>query len=86
MNCNVDSMISLFSHSSIDPNSNHIEISLKGIDVGDKDPAPKPERRKNKRKLDKDEDFTDSENEDDKILKKLRTGLAVKPFPVDNIK
>ncbi|CAB3976612.1 RRP5 homolog [Paramuricea clavata] len=67
---------------SIDPNNNQIELSLKGKDVGDKDPAPKPERREKKkltngkRQHGEDDDGRHSESEDEgeKILKKLRKG------------
>jgi hypothetical protein len=68
---------------SIDPNNNQIELSLKGKDVGDKDPAPKPERREKKkltngkRQHGEDDDGRHSESEDEgeNILKKLRKGL-----------
>ena len=65
---------------SIDPNNNNIELSLKGKDVGDKDPAPKPERREKKKLTNgkrehSDGGLSDSEDEGEKILKKLRKGL-----------
>ena len=67
---------------SIDPNNNRIELSLKGKDVGDKDPAPKPERREKKSTSGKrqhsennDGELSQSDDEGEKILKKLRKGL-----------
>lgn len=70
---------------SIDPNNNNIELSLKGKDVGDKDPAPKPERGEAKKITNgKRKHNDDDEGDDDgnvkvekarKNLKRLRKGL-----------
>ena len=70
----------LFSFS-IDPNNNNIELSLKGKDVGDKDPAPKPEKREKKltkgkrQHSDNSDSGLSSDDEGEKVLKKLRKGL-----------
>lgn len=73
---------------SIDPTKNHVELSLKGTDVGAPDPAPKPKRleekekndkerkeQKRKRKKAKDSETKDeSDDEAEEILKRLKTG------------
>lgn len=73
---------------SIDPTKNHVELSLKGTDVGGPDPAPKPKRleekekkdkerkeQKRKRKKTKDSETKDeSDDEAEEILKRLKTG------------
>ena len=76
-----------FISTSIDPIKGHVELSLKGTDVGGPDPAPKPKRweekekrdkekkQKRKRKKENDSETKDeSDNEAEEILKKLKTG------------
>ncbi|KAJ7376225.1 hypothetical protein OS493_036048 [Desmophyllum pertusum] len=71
---------------SIDPIKGHVELSLKGTDVGGPDPAPKPKRWEEKEKRDKEkkqkrkrkkenvsETKDESDNEAEEILKKLKT-------------
>ena len=73
---------------SVDPTKGHVELSLKGTDVGGPDPAPKPKRleekekrdkerkeQKRKRKKGKDSETKDeSDDEAEEILKRLKTG------------
>lgn len=73
---------------SVDPTKGHVELSLKGTDVGGTDPAPKPKRMEEKEKNRKErkgkgkgekrkkhnEAKEDSEDEAEDILKKLKTG------------
>lgn len=77
----------IYLHSfSIDPTKGHIEMSLKGTDVGGPDPAPKPKRMEDKEREEKEkkerrkkrkkgEEASDAaDDEDEKILKSLKTG------------
>ena len=69
---------------SVDPTKGHVELSLKGTDVGGTDPAPKPKQmeekeknrkeRKGEKRKKHDEAKKDSEDEAEDILKKLKTG------------
>ena len=74
---------------SINPTKGHIELSLKGKDVGGPDPAPKPkrleeknkEKKSKKRKMEKKDELktvegSDGEDSDvDDIVKKLKFGM-----------
>ncbi|KAL9983734.1 hypothetical protein ACROYT_G005955 [Oculina patagonica] len=72
---------------SVDPTKGHVELSLKGTDVGGPDPAPKPKRLEEKEKRDKErkeqkrkrKKANDGETKDEsddgaeEILKRLKT-------------
>ena len=79
-------LLSRFVWTSVDPTKGHIELSLKGTDVGGTDPAPKPKRIEEKEKKVKEksekgkkrkkvnEAKDDSDDEAEEMLKKLKTG------------
>jgi len=79
---------------SVDPTKGHVELSLKGKDVGGPDPAPKPKRMEEKERKDKEkkeqrkkrkkekEANNESDDEAEEILKKSKTDSESEGSPV----